>query len=97
MTPPSPSPQPMSLHPSLATLLLDRAPDALLVVSPDGAIIYANAASADILGYTTNELFGMSVESLVAEKNRERHRHRRDAYKKSPVRRAMGRATTLCC
>jgi len=75
VTLPRTSPQRVALAPSLAALLLDRAPDALIV---EGSIIFENATCAEILGYTADELVGMSVEKLIPEESCERHRHSRD-------------------
>ena len=50
---------------ALGAALLAELPEALLVVRPDGAVAYANAAAAQLLGYTEAELDGVSVAQLV--------------------------------
>lgn len=89
-----PSPPP-SLAASLAPLFVDRAPDALLAVAADGSIVFANPACADILGYSPAELIGLSVEALIPDEARARHRQSRADFLKSPARRSMGRLNHL--
>lgn len=86
---------PTSLAASLAGLLVDRAPDALLVVAADGSIVFANATCLEILGYTPNELLGLPVETLIPEDTRARHRQYRNDFLKEPARRTMGRLNHL--
>ena len=71
-------------------------PDALLLVDSDaGRIAMANAAAADLLAYTVDELVGMPVDELVPEQIRSRHAAYRQAYGEAPRPRPMGRRTDL--
>ena len=45
--------------------LVENLPDYVVVYGPDGNILYANPASAEVLGYTVEELVGKSVLSYV--------------------------------
>ncbi len=94
MADPSPSPS-GSRAAVLARLLVDRAPDALLVVSADGTIVFANATCVDLLGYLSQELEGLPVEALIPEEIRDRHRGYRTDFLERPERRAMGRLNHL--
>jgi len=45
--------------------ILENLPDYVLVYGHDGEILYANSASAEVLGYRVEELIGKSVISFV--------------------------------
>lgn len=47
-----------------ALVLLDRLPVAALAVGQDRAIVFANLACADMLGYDQDELTSMTIDSL---------------------------------
>jgi PAS domain S-box-containing protein len=47
--------------------LVENIPDYVVVYGPDGKILYANPASAQALGYRTEELIGKSVLTYVTE------------------------------
>lgn len=57
--------------------------------------LFANATCADLLGYAPAELIGLSVEALVPDEIRARHRQYRADFLKNPVRRSMGRLNHL--
>jgi PAS domain S-box-containing protein len=65
-------------------------PDALLVVDAAGVIVLANPAAASLLGYATEELVGMGVETLVPQAVRARHVAWRSGYAHKPLPRPMG-------
>ena len=65
-------------------------PDALLLVDGRGTIVLANPAAAELLGYTTDELAGLSVDALVPDAVRARHGEYRAAYARNPRARPMG-------
>lgn len=79
----------------LLPLLVDHSPDALLIVSLQGIIIFANATCADLLGYQPEELVGQPPEILVPKDIAEAHGRYRSAYHAAPTRRAMGRLNSL--
>jgi PAS domain S-box-containing protein len=70
--------------------LFDAYPDALLVVDASGAIVLANPAARDLLGYEIAELVGLSVDELVPDAIRPRHAAYRSAYSRAPRARPMG-------
>ncbi len=65
-------------------------PDALVVADARGAIVLANPAAADLLGYSIDELVALNVDALVPDGIRPRHAAYRAAYANSPEPRPMG-------
>ena len=76
------------------TLFL-ASPDALIVADAGGTIVLANPTAAGTLGYTTDELVGMNVDTLVPDSVRPRHGSFRDAYGRNPRARPMGTGMEL--
>jgi len=75
--------------------LLDAAPDAMLVVSPQGRIVLANLQVEKVFGYRREELLGHELEVLVPERFQGRHQgHRMDFFAKPRVR-LMGEGMEL--
>lgn len=54
--------------------LTEVAADAILVMDPDSAVLYANPAAGELFGYTADEFLGMSVTQLMPERFRDAHR-----------------------
>jgi PAS domain S-box-containing protein len=65
-------------------------PDAMLLVDGAGTIMIANPAAETLLGYSADELAGMSVDQLVPARRRPAHAAHREAYGRSPQARPMG-------
>jgi PAS domain S-box-containing protein len=65
-------------------------PDAMIVVGADGTIAMANPAAEALLGYSADELAGLSVDALVPDSVRPRHAAHRGAYAVNPRPRPMG-------
>lgn len=63
--------------------------DGLIMIDENGRITLANSRAAEMFGYTSDELYGLTVEDLVPEGHRERHRHDRTRYQNVPQPRAM--------
>jgi two-component system sensor kinase FixL len=91
-------------HPAVANLgpiienslaLLNAAPDAMVVVDAEGTIVLANPRTEKLFGYSNEELIGGSVELLVPDRVRERHRAHRDEFIGSPHVRPMGTIADL--
>ncbi|MCB1956492.1 MAG: PAS domain S-box protein [Rhodocyclaceae bacterium] len=75
--------------------LLDAAPDAMVVVGPDGLIQLVNSQAEDLFDYAREELVGQPVEVLVPETMRAGHEdHRRD-FGNTPSVRPMGATLQL--
>jgi hypothetical protein len=74
----------------LARQLLETAPDAVVIIGPDGVIRFANAQAERLFGYSHDELVGKLVEVLVPDRARRVHPARRASYFASPTARPMG-------
>ncbi|HME36131.1 MAG TPA: PAS domain-containing protein [Candidatus Sulfotelmatobacter sp.] len=95
-------PKPPSLgHPTAPPLsddcrvLLDAAPDAMLIVNGDGEIVIANPTAERLFGYSAAEFEGRAVESLIPGRLREQHELHRANYMSHPQARPMGAALEL--
>jgi len=75
---------------SLFRTLVQFAPDAFIVTDRRGVIVFANAQSEPLFGYSRDELVGMPVEALVPEAARPSHVDDRTRYFDEPVPRPMG-------
>jgi PAS domain S-box-containing protein len=75
--------------------VLDTAPDAMLLVGPEGRIVMTNRQLETMFGYERGELVGRRVEALVPERVRERHRDHRRSFMDEPRLRPMGHALEL--
>lgn len=72
------------------TQLFEAVPDALVLVDDQGLIVRANSRASTLFGHPENQLLGMSIEMLVPEGARVRHRAHRAGYMAHPHVRAMG-------
>jgi PAS domain S-box-containing protein len=70
--------------------LIEDAPDAILQVDSGGKILVANRTAARMFGYSSEELLGMGVDSLVPEAVRARHSVFRKNFAAAGVSRPMG-------
>lgn len=75
--------------------LLEAAPDALLIVNPDGRIILVNSQTERLFGYGREELLIQPIELLVPERFRTGHPGHRTHYFSDPHPRAMGAGLEL--
>jgi PAS domain S-box-containing protein len=76
--------------------MLEAAPDAMVIVDPDGRIVLVNAETERLFGYTRDQLLDQPVDLLVPERLRAPHAHHRAGYATSPTgRRAMGAGQQL--
>lgn len=75
--------------------LLESAPDAMVIVDPDGRIVLVNAQTERLFGYAREELVGQWVEILVPERYRKAHPGHRSRYFLDPQARAMGTGLEL--
>ena len=81
--------------PRTALSLLETVPDAVVVVDSAGTIVYANQLVQCVFGFAPPDIVGRSVEMLVPEQMRARHRHHRHAYEQTRATRAMVSDTDL--
>jgi PAS domain S-box-containing protein len=75
--------------------LLESAPDAMVIMGPDGKIALVNAQTEIQFGYSRDELIGQPVELLVPDRFRGRHPGHRSKYAQAPHVRPMGQGLDL--
>ncbi|MEN3304143.1 MAG: hypothetical protein V7603_345 [Micromonosporaceae bacterium] len=75
--------------------LLEAAPDAIVGVTPDGAITLVNAQAERLFGYHRDELLGQPIEILVPDRVRQQHPAHRSGYFAHPQPRPMGAGMQL--
>jgi PAS domain S-box-containing protein len=75
--------------------LLESAPDAMVVVSAEGQIVFVNGQTERLLGYARTELLDQPVELLIPSYLRDAHRVHRDHYRQAARPRPMGGALEL--
>jgi two-component system sensor kinase FixL len=71
-------------------LVLDAAPNAMIMVDPAGVINFANASAATVFGYSLSELIGCQIEMLIPKRFRDQHLGYRKDFLSHPSSRAMG-------
>ena len=70
--------------------LLDAAPDATMVVSGQGEIVFVNDHAGKLFGCAPEALLGTAVEELLPDTLRSVHRAHRTRYRAAPTVRSMG-------
>jgi PAS domain S-box-containing protein len=75
---------------SISQQLLQFSPDALIVVDIAGIILFANATSRALFGYTRDQLMGQPIEMLVPARFRIRHGAHLAGFLHDPTTREMG-------
>lgn len=70
--------------------LLQFSPDALIVVDAHGVILFANATSRALFGYSREQLIGQTIDILVPERFRLRHGAHVAGFLRDPTAREMG-------
>jgi PAS domain S-box-containing protein len=76
-------------------LVVESAPNALLLVNRDGQITLVNSQAERLFGYSREELAGATVEMLVPERFRSRHDDYRAGFFANPEARKMGAGRDL--
>ena len=76
-------------------VVLDGAPNAMIMVDSAGVISFANAPAATVFGYSLSELIGCNIETLIPERFHDRHGGYRKSFHSQPSSRAMGAGRDL--
>src|SRR5438034_1889716 len=76
-------------------LVLNAAPNAMIMVDSAGVITFANASATTVFGYSLSELIGRHIETLIPERFRDRHVGDRKGFLSEPSSRAMGAGRDL--
>ena len=69
--------------------LLESAPDAMVLVDPQGRILMVNAQTERLFGFDRSELFGQGVEMLMPKRFADRHSGHRQSFLLDPRVRPM--------
>jgi len=75
--------------------LLERAPDAVVVVNDKGQIVLVNQQTESLFGFDRNDLLGKSIEILIPDSKKSEHKGHRNKYLANPKFRAMGQNMDL--
>jgi PAS domain S-box-containing protein len=75
--------------PELYGPILDKLPDALVVVAESGEIILVNEQAEMLTGYHRSEMLGQKVELLIPEGVRDQHVRHREGFVADPRARPM--------
>lgn len=76
--------------------LLESAPDAMVIVAPDGRIMYANDQTDRMFGYRREDLIGKEIEILIPPRFRDVHEHDRASFFAHPEPRRMCIGRVMC-
>lgn len=76
-------------------LVVEAAPNAMIVADEHGHIVLVNAQAEHLFGYTRTEILGQPVELLVPVRYRPSHPDLRTGFFKHPQARAMGAGRDL--
>lgn len=76
-------------------LLLEGAPDGIILSDSKGIMRFVNDQTGALLGYSNDELIGKSIDLLVPEASRKGHDRMRDSYSRDPKKRPMGLGLNL--
>lgn len=76
-------------------VLIESAPDAMIIADDAGEIVIVNAQAERMFGYDRAELLGNKVEMLLPDRIREAHLQHRQKFKADPSLRPMGPALDL--
>jgi protein-histidine pros-kinase len=71
-------------------MILESAPDAMIIVDDDGRIAVVNGQAEKMFGYGRNELQGQPIEVLLPVRLRTKHNLHRRGFKAKPSLRPMG-------
>ncbi|PWN03322.1 PAS domain S-box protein [Nocardioides silvaticus] len=90
-----PEPTEETEHERRLRLIIEAAPNAMVMIDGSGRIVLVNSEAEQSFGYDRRELLSMRVEQLMPTRFRDRHALDRTAYVEEPARRAMGAGREL--
>lgn len=70
--------------------LLESAPDPIVIAATRGEIVFVNIQTEKVFGYSRDELFGKSIECLIPERFRAKHKDHMKRFALDPKARPMG-------
>jgi PAS domain S-box-containing protein len=76
-------------------LVVEAAPNGMLMVDVHGCIVLANGQACTMFGYSRQELRGQPVEVLLPERFRHKHQVYRGSFTQAPASRSMGAGREL--
>ena len=79
----------------VAWVIVELAPDGVLVIDGKGRIVLANRGVEELFGYRHDALVGVQVERLLPTRLRHAHEAHRASYSLSPRLRPMGSGLAL--
>lgn len=85
----------MKMDESINLEMYEKSPDAVILVSDQGNILWYNSSFNTIFGYNSPELIGQKIEILLQENLHQVHKQNRDEYFIRPTERAMGRGLKM--
>ena len=71
-------------------VLIEAAPDAMVIVDVDGEMVIVNRQAEKMFGYDRQEMLGNPVEMLLPERIRKTHVGHRKTFSEAPALRPMG-------
>ena len=76
-------------------ILFESIQEGFIVVDKTGTILMANPRTSELFGYTPGEVEGLTVEDLIPESIRIKHKKLRTDFHQSPRKRSMGSGMNL--
>lgn len=89
------TPPGIAVDDAFAAAVIEAAPDGIIIVDAEGAIVLANRHASAMFGYDHDELLTRSVDDLLPGHLRDGHRAHRHRFRESPTVRPMGMGLQL--
>jgi PAS domain S-box-containing protein len=86
---------PRALEPDVVRVVVDTAPDGIVMADEAGTILFANRQAESLFGFGPERLTGRSVDDLLPAHLRKVHRAHRTRYRAEPRLRSMGAGSML--
>ena len=85
----------MTLDSTHFTSLFENATEGIVLSNGQGNVVLINPAAQKMFGYTSNELIGQSIESLIPARFSSHHKQLRRGFYEHPQNRTMGQGREL--